>query len=147
MACPTGIRVLEPDLQAELNLPRVEGIPRRQISQNRVGGLGEIDASVDGVQILDVQLVEQVEKVEAEPAAPALLEAQFAGDTQIPGSQAGTLQRVSAQEPGTVGIWIAVGVGITARENRKVTPAFQSHQRTQLEIAQDAKSLRGLAQQ
>src|SRR5260370_41945522 len=127
MACPTGIRVLEPDCQPELSRPRVEGIRRGQISQNRVGGLGEIDASVDGVQILDVQLVEQVEKVEAELAAPALLEAQFAGDTQIPGSQAGTLQRVSAQEPGTVGIWIAVGVRITSPRNRQVTAAFHSH--------------------
>ena len=59
----------EAELHAKLDLPRIEGVPRRPVSQERVWRDTGIEAAVVGVEVLHVHAIEQVEDVDAHFAA------------------------------------------------------------------------------
>jgi hypothetical protein len=107
----------ETEFQAILNLEKISCIAGRAESQDRIGRLVQIYPSINGVQVRDVYAVEEIEEVETELGADALVEADLPRYSHVESGETRTLERVPAQDARTIGERIAIAVRVRAGED------------------------------
>src|SRR5262249_1417484 len=135
----------ETEFHAILKLERIRRVAGRAESQDRIGRLAQIYPSINGVQVRDVDTVEEVEKVGAELGADALVEVDLTCDSHIKSGETRPFERVPAQDARTIGERVAVAVRVRAGEDVEASAALGAQQRAELEVAQDLHARRDFA--
>src|SRR5262245_12892545 len=114
---------LELHFHANLRLERIEDIARRAESKLRRRRLIDVDAAPDGVHVPDVRPVEEIEQVHTHVDMRALARHELPRESKIDTRVTRSFIRIAADRPGPIGVWVAVGIGVTADEQVVVPPA------------------------
>lgn len=132
-------------LDAKLDLSRIENTARRTEAGDR--RRVQIAATVERRDVSYIQPVEEIEEIEAEFRVQSIRQFDRSRDTQIDRGKPWSHQCVSSERSRAIREWVAVIVGVEASKDREGSPAFNHHQRTELEFPQQGRPLRRLFEQ
>ncbi len=133
------------ELDAELDLERIEGVAGSVEPQVWVRILTQVCPPVERVQVFDVGAIGYIEQVGAYFGTQLLTELNRPRYPHVKACETRPLQGVPAQIAGTVGKRVAILVGIPTGEDVEGPPAFQRKQRTEFEVVHEAHIVWDLA--
>src|SRR5262245_48781567 len=129
-------------LEAELNLPRIEDFARRTEAGDRSHAQNAVP--VERVEVPDIYPVEQIEEIKVEFTVQSFRQFDRSRDPRIDRGIAWPHQRVATEIPWSIRERVAVIVGVESGKDRVGSPALDRHQRTEFEITQEGHALRHL---